>query len=78
MEAKTAIWKSKLEWLPDNQAQQLANEYNFSGGEIDNVVRKATMEEILTGSKLTLNRLEELCSTEKLNNTERHKMGFCM
>ena len=78
VEAKTAIWKSKLEWLPENQAQQLANEYNFSGGEIDNVVRKATMEEILTGSKVTINRLEELCSTEKLNNTTSHKMGFCM
>ncbi len=78
VEAKTAIWKSKLEWLPENQAQQLANEYNFSGGEIDNVVRKATMEEILTGSKVTIDRLEELCSTEKLNNTASHRMGFCM
>lgn len=78
VEAKTAIWKSKLEWLPEYQARQLANEYNFSGGEIDNVVRKATMEEILTGSKVTINRLEELCSTEKLNNSSSHKMGFCM
>lgn len=79
IEAKTAIWQSKLNWLPEEQARQLANEYNFSGGEIDNVVRKATMEEILNGSKVTLNRLEELCKTEKLisSNSER-KMGFCI
>lgn len=79
LEAKTAIWQSKLNWLPEDQAKQLANEYNFSGGEIDNVVRKATMEEILNGSKVTLNRLEELCKTEKLisSNSER-KMGFCI
>lgn len=79
IEAKTAIWQSKLNWLPEEHARQLANEYNFSGGEIDNVVRKATMEEILNGSKVTLNRLEELCKTEKLisSNSER-KMGFCI
>ena len=77
VEAKTAIWKSKLEWLPENQAQLLANEYNFSGGEIDNVVRKATMEEILTGSRVTINRLEEICNTEKLNNSDSgNKVGF--
>lgn len=79
LEAKTAIWQSKLNWLPEDQAKQLASEYNFSGGEIDNVVRKATMEEILNGSKVTINRLEELCKSEKLitSNSER-KMGFCM
>ncbi len=66
-----------MDWLPDNQAQQLANEYNFSGGEIDNVVRKATMEEIITGSRVTLNRLEEICNTEKLNNNEKcNRIGF--
>ena len=79
LEAKTAIWQSKLNWLPEEQAKQLANEYNFSGGEIDNVVRKATMEEILNGSKVTMNRLEELCKSEKLiNNNSSKKVGFCM
>lgn len=79
LEAKTAIWQSKLNWLPDEQAKQLASEYNFSGGEIDNVVRKATMEEILNGSKVTLNRLEELCNSEKLiSSNSGRKMGFCM
>ena len=79
LEAKTSIWQSKLNWLQEEQARQLANEYNFSGGEIDNIVRKATMEEILNGSKVTLNRLEELCKSEKLisSNSER-KMGFCI
>ena len=79
LEAKTAIWKSKLNWLAENQAKQLANEYDFSGGEIDNIVRKATMEEILKGSKVTLSRLEELCNTEKLvSNDTGKKIGFCM
>lgn len=40
--------------------------------------RKATMEEILNGSKVTLNRLEELCNSEKLISNSGRKMGFCM
>ena len=79
VEAKTSIWRSKLNWLPESQARQLANEYNFSGGEIENVVRKATMEEIIKGSRVSITRLEEICNTEKLNNCESEKkIGFCM
>jgi len=77
VEAKTAIWKSKLNWISEEKAKQLAKEYDFSGGEIDNIVRKATMEEILNGSTITINRLKELCNTEKLisSNSDK-KIGF--
>ena len=79
VEAKTSIWQSKLSWLPESQVRQLANEYNFSGGEIENVVRKATMEEIIKGSRVSITRLEEICNTEKLNNCESEKkIGFCL
>ena len=79
VEAKTSIWRSKLNWLPESQAKQLANEYDFSGGEIENVVRKATMEEIIKGSRVSITRLEEICNTEKLNNCESEKkIGFCL
>lgn len=78
VEAKTAIWKSKLNWLSECYAESLASEYNFSGGEIDNVVRKATIEEILTGFHVTISRLKEICNTEKLNHGETsRKVGFC-
>jgi SpoVK/Ycf46/Vps4 family AAA+-type ATPase len=77
VEAKTAIWKSKLNWISEEKAKQLAKEYDFSGGEIDNIVRKATMEEILNGSTVTINRLKELCNTEKLiNSNSEKKIGF--
>ena len=77
VEAKTAIWKSKLNWISEEKANQLAKEYDFSGGEIDNIVRKAAMEEILNGSTVTINRLKELCNTEKLisSNSDK-KIGF--
>ena len=78
VETKIAIWKSKLNWLSECHAKSLASEYNFSGGEIDNVVRKATIEEVLTGSRVTIKRLEEICNTEKLNHSETGRIvGFC-
>ena len=41
VEAKKAIWRYKLPWLTPDKASQLAESYNLSGGEIDNIVRKA-------------------------------------
>ena len=64
VQAKTAIWQSKLSWLQKGQAAELAERYEFSGGEIDNVVRKAAMEEILTGTQVSMDELEKLLSKE--------------
>ena len=47
LEAKSGIWLDKLPALRETEARQLASRFDLSGGEIDNVVRKATMEEIL-------------------------------
>lgn len=77
VQAKTAIWRSKLDWLKENQAAELAEKYEFSGGEIDNVVRKAAMEEILTGNQLSMDELEKLCDAEKINSAPvERRIGF--
>ena len=77
VQAKTAIWQSKLSWLNEGQAAELAERYEFSGGEIDNVVRKAAMEEILTGTQVSMDKLEKLCDAEKISRApvKRH-IGF--
>ena len=46
IETKKAIWKSKLDWLTDSEAEQLADSADLSGGEIDNIVRKSIMDEV--------------------------------
>ena len=75
MEAKKHIWMDKLNGLSEDDAEVLAESYNFSGGEIDNVVRKVTMNRVLTGAGYSLDYLKELCGQEKFS--KHHKVvGF--
>ena len=76
VEAKRAIWKNKLPWLSAEKAQQLATAYNLSGGEIDNIVRKAEMKEIVSGVRPLYKDIVEMCKVEKLNSTTTRKVGF--
>ena len=48
LEVQKLIWKDKMPSLNDSDAGTLAENFDFSGGgEIDNVILKATMNEIL-------------------------------
>ena len=75
-EIKEKIWKSKLDWLDKNSAEELASRFSLSGGEIDNVVRKATMQEILTGRHSSVKEIEGWCQKEKLESSRTAKIGF--
>ena len=75
-EAKQSIRKDKLPWLSDDDCRQLATRHDFSGGEIDNIVRKVVMEEVLHGIRPTLSEIEELCRHEKIGEGNRCGIGF--
>lgn len=75
-EAKKSIWKSKLAWLTDDNCGKLAAQYDLSGGEIDNIVRKALMEEVLNGQRPTMETLAAWCRGEKLNAGKSAAIGF--
>ncbi|MBQ3750030.1 MAG: ATP-binding protein [Bacteroidales bacterium] len=75
-EAKQSIWKDKLSWLTDDDCRQLAMHHDFSGGEIDNIVRKVVMEEVLHGARPTLAEIEELCKHEKIGDGTKGSIGF--
>ena len=77
LEAKQSIWHSMLPSLSEADAMMLATKYDFSGGQIENIARKQTVEEILTGEELNINRIVEFCNAERLNNnTVRPRIGF--
>ena len=76
VEAKQSIWKSKLSWLSEEESLILAEHYNFSGGEIDNIVRKVIMEEVLKGIRPDVRFIEDLCRHEKIGNNESSTIGF--
>jgi hypothetical protein len=77
IEAKKNIWLTKLPSLSLDDAETLASSYDFSGGQIDNVVRKALMQEVIKGDKPTINSLIELCSEEKITKNNFKRIGFC-
>lgn len=75
IEAKKHIWMDKLNGLSEDEAEFLAANYNLSGGEIDNVVRKVIMNRVLTGTGYSIDYLKELCGHEKFSI--QHKVvGF--
>lgn len=76
VEAKQKIWKSKLDWLSEDTIAAVAQNYDLSGGQIDNIVRKITMDEVLTGKRPDFAELTALCKTERLGNAAERKIGF--
>ncbi len=50
------IWKSKLPELPDQYIEKIA-EYNLSGGQIDNIVKKYLINQIIDGKEIEIEEL---------------------
>ena len=78
-EAKTLIWMNKLSWLDKDSATEFAKEYDFSGGQIDNIVRKIAMNEVITGERPAITDIHDMCKCEKIDNPDgSRRMGFCL
>ena len=76
LEAKQSIWQSKLVWLAEDQCRKLAADYDFSGGEIDNIVRKVVMDEVISGTRPDFDFVVDQCKNEKFLNAKHAKVGF--
>ena len=77
VKAKSQIWKSKMPQLPDEDCELLASQFDFSGGQIDNIVRKNEINEIIYGNKLNVKTLVDFCKEEMLSNQfSRTQIGF--
>ena len=77
LQAKTDIWRDKLPSLSEDDARTLASGFDFSGGEIDNIVRKATMEEVISGREPSLGDIISFCEHERLTGSGRGaRIGF--
>ena len=76
-ESRARIWESAIPGLSGEDAAVLAGKYAFSGGNIENVARKSTVDYILSGSAPTLSSLEKSCEAEQLNCKSSHtRIGF--
>ena len=78
VEAKSRIWRSMIPTLDEQTAATLAKRYDFSGGQIENIARKRTVDMILQGAEPSFEQLDEYCRSEILGQPERsrRKIGF--
>lgn len=76
-EAKTFIWKNKLSFLTEEDAERLAKEFDISGGQIENISRKIFLDSILLGKTYTIEDTFRYCEEELLLNQNKiGKIGF--
>lgn len=80
VEVKAKIWNSMLGGLSSDDANLLARRFDFSGGQIENVARKRTIDYILSGKEPSISQIVDYCKSEQLKGTsgQRSAIGFAV
>lgn len=74
--SRASIWQEKMNEISSNEAEALAADYELSGGQIDNVVRKAEIQMLLKGFPCTLEVLKQFCAQEIILQKGFSSIGF--
>ena len=77
LEARMHIWHEMIPTLSDSDTKTLAERYDFSGGQIENIARHYAISNILYGDKT--NNIESLmtyCDNERLETKQTRRIGF--
>ena len=76
-EQRRHIWKSMMPILTDKFVSRLANCYDFSGGQIENIARKCDIECILHGEDaISEECIEKYCQEELIDRNNKNRIGF--
>jgi hypothetical protein len=63
--------------LTDDDALMLAERFDFSGGQIENIARKRVISDILNDcDELNLDDIIESCKSESLTKEQARRIGF--
>ena len=74
--SRAKIWHTMIPELDNSTINSLAQKYDFSGGQIENIARHYTIETILKGTEtVTLQTLDTFCQQESIKK-EKHSIGF--
>lgn len=75
---RASIWESLADGISHDDALALASEYEFSGGQIENISRKMAVDYILSGDAPCLESIRSLCSDENIKAAEKRRpvIGF--
>ena len=74
---RASIWKQMMPSLTEQDASVLAEGFDLSGGQIENVIRKYSINTILYGADpQPLSILSPYCKEERLQGQNTRKIGF--
>ena len=74
---KCKIWNSMLPDLASEDAKYLSENYDFSGGQIENIIRKRLIQSILSQAEPTKEDLIGFCNEELIGNRpNKTRIGF--
>lgn len=77
VEARAQIWKAMLKGISNDAANVIASQFDLSGGEIENIARKHSINAILSGKEeVDIEEIISYCSLERLENSSRPHIGF--
>ena len=76
VQSRAKIWNTMIPELDGSTINSLAQKYDFSGGQIENIARHYTIEIILKGTEtVTLQTLDTFCQQESIKKDKR-SIGF--
>ena len=74
---RAKIWRSMIDGLSEGDALTLATRFDFSGGNIENIARKAAVGYVLSGTMAGLDELTGYCEEETLSSQRAgRRIGF--
>ena len=77
LDVRRHIWLSMIPSLETDTATHLAQKFDFSGGQIENIARHYTIDSILHGDSVnTQATLLRHCENEQLDNRSNRRIGF--
>jgi hypothetical protein len=76
LETRRALWQSMLPELSKNDAELLASRFDFSGGQIENILRKRQVDLVLEGMEPSLEALIAYCKDESMVKETGLRIGF--
>ena len=77
VEARSRIWKTMIPELSDDESLRLAADFDFSGGQIENIARKKTVKGLLSGKEPTYADIREYCGEETFDGElSKRRIGF--
>lgn len=75
-ETKGQIWQSKFPWLPPEEVLMLAKRFDFNPGQIENILKKQTLNYLLNGTDPDLETVLLYCHQERIETPQRNMIGF--